>query len=178
MASYRQSYVFELECDPPAYLWTGHGKLVHGGKTYLGTGNLIDLPDLKQLINGAAERIDITISGVDDEGLRLINEDRLTIPQSDARIGRVKFDADWQVDGTIEWLWYGVADNLSISSASGDNSRSRNITLGLGSADTRRSNPQIAFFTDADQRKRSPDDAFFSHVGQITAGIARTFGPK
>lgn len=178
MANYRHSYVFELECDPPAYLWTGHGSLVHGGKTYLGAGNLIAMPDLKQLINGAADRVDVTISGVNETGLRLIQEDRLTIPQSDARIGRIRFDDEWQIDGEIEWLWRGMADSLVIGSGVTDTGRQRTIKLSMGSADTRRSNPQVAFFTDADQRKRSADDAFFSHIGQISVGITREFGPS
>lgn len=178
MASFRKSYIFELECDPPVYAWTGHGKLQLGGKTYLGTGGLIEIPDLKQLINGAADRMDVTISGVDEDGLRLIQEDRITIPQSDARIGRVSFDVAWQVDGAIEWLWYGTADSILIGSSNSGEGRTRTVKLGMASGDTRRANPQIAFFTDADQRKRSPDDAFFSHVGQITTGITREFGPK
>ena len=178
MASYNHSYVFEMECDPPAYLWTGNGPLMIGGKTYVGTAAMIDLPDLRQLINGAADRIDITVSGIDEETLRLANEDRLTVPQSDARIGRIIFDEDLQVSDDIQWLWYGVADTMTINSASSEQGRIRTLKLGLGSADTRRSNPQIAFFTDADQRKRSRDDAFFSHVGQITAGKTREFGPK
>lgn len=178
MASYRQSYIFELDTPDPVYMWTGNGQLEHDGKVYLGGGGIINLPDIRQLINGAADRLDISISGVNDEAIRLIDEDRITIPQSDARIGRIHFDTDWQVTGDIEWLWYGVADHIRMNSANGQNGRIRTVSIGFASADTRRSNPQIAFFTDADQRKRSPDDAFFSHVGQISAGITREFGPK
>lgn len=178
MATHRFSYIFELECDPPCYLWTGHGQLDIGPKTYLGAGHLISLPDVKQLINGVAERLEISVSGVSQEALRLFLEDRESVYLASAKIGRVNFDDNWQIDGDIEWQWQGFADLISIKSSPNESGRTRSITIGLGNEDTRRSNPNISFFTDADQRKRSADDAFFSHVGQINAGVTRRFGPK
>lgn len=178
MPAYRHSYVFEVDTDTPVRLWTGHGYLTIDATTYMGSGDLISLPDIKGLINGIAERLDVAISGVSNDALRLLDDERHTIPLSPARIGRVVFDEAWQVDGPIEWLWSGEADTISISSRQTDNGRQRIVTFGFASGNTKRSNPQIAFFTDADQRKRSSDDAFFSHVGQINAGVTRKFGPK
>lgn len=178
MPVYRHSYVFEVDTETPVRLWTGYGALTIGATTYDGSGEMIGLPDIKGLINGVAERLDVSISGVSDTALRLLDEERHTIPLSPARIGRVSFDDAWQVDGGIEWLWAGTADKINVSSQQSDNGRQRVVTIGFASGNTRRSNPQIAFFTDADQRKRSPTDAFFSHIGQINAGVTRKFGPK
>lgn len=182
MAGYRFSYLFELESEPPAYLWTGHGFLEVDidaeTRRYLGAAHILSIPDLKQLINGVAERIEFGLSGVSAETLRLAQEDRASIELADARIGRINFDKDWQQAGDVEWLWHGFSDIITTGSTPSDTGRTRTITLGLASADTRRSNPQIAFFTDADQRKRSAGDAFFSHVGQINMGVTRRFGPK
>lgn len=178
MAIHRFSYLFELESDPPAYLWTGLGDLLLDGVTYRGAGHIISIPDLKQIINGIAERIDFSVSGVSAETLRLAQEDRASIELAPARIGRIGFDEEWQVAGPINWIWHGFADIIQTRSSPGENGRTRVLSLGLASHDTRRSNPQLAFFTDADQRKRSPDDAFFSHVAQISVGITRRFGPR
>jgi hypothetical protein len=178
MPSHRHSYVFEVDTDTPVRLWTGHGGLTIGATDYLGSGDLIGLPDIKGLINGISERLDVAISGVSNDALRLLDDERHTIPLSPARIGRVKFDDEWQVDGPIEWLWTGTADTVSISSRPTGNGRQRIVSFGFASGNTKRSNPQIAFFTDADQRKRSNNDAFFSHIGQINAGVTRKFGPR
>jgi hypothetical protein len=177
MPAFRHSHIVEVDTDTPVRLWTGHGLLLAAGTQYTGTGQLIGLPDIKALINGVAERLDVTISGVSSDALRLLDTERHTIPQSPARIGRVSFDDAWQVTG-VEWLWRGVADSVNIGSQQSDNGRVRTVSIGFASGNTRRSNPQIALFTDADQRKRSPTDAFFSHTGQISAGITRKFGPR
>jgi hypothetical protein len=177
MPTHRHSYVIEVDTADPVRIWTGHGGLQVGATFYDGTGQIIDLPDIKALINGIADRLDITISGVSEDAVRLLEQDRNTIPQSPARIGRVSFDDEWQETG-IEWLWRGVADTVTINSQPSDNGRIMSFSFGFASGNTRRSNPRIAFFTDADQRKRSADDAFFSHIGQISAGTTRKFGPR
>jgi hypothetical protein len=184
MAVYRHSYCFRLDVAPVLRIWTGHGPLETpadsfdpGGATWLGGGHIISVPQLKVLIGGIADRIDIAVNGVDAETLRLAIEDRAEVQNATARIGRVEFDANWQVIGPIAWEWRGVADTLTVGSQQSESGRERRITLSLRTGDTYRSNPLLSFFTDADQRRRSPDDAFFSHVAQITGGVTRRFGP-
>jgi hypothetical protein len=184
MATYRHSYVFRLAVTPGLKLWTGHGSLETpadvydpAGAIWLGAGHILSVPSLKVLINGVADRVDAQVSGVDAETLRLALEDRDEVRDAQALIGRVSFDASWQVDGPIVWEWRGIADVLTVGSKSGENKRERTITLSMRSGDTSRSNPQPAFFTDADQRRRSADDAFFSHVAGISTGTSRRFGP-
>lgn len=182
MALHRFSHIIVLESDPPAYLWTGFGNIdidIDGDvRRFLGAGHLLSIPDIKAIINGATDRYEFGISGVSPDTVRLAHEDRDSVELADARIGRINFDADWQQDSDVEWLWDGFADIITTDSAPTERGRQRRITIGLANDETRRSNPQIAFFTDADQRRRSPDDAFFSHVAQINVGITRRFGPK
>lgn len=182
MANHRFSHFLVLDSDPPAYLWTGFGFIdieIDGiPRRFVGAGHILSIPDLKALINGVADRIEFGVSGVSAETTRLAHEDRASVELALARIGRINFDHDWQQDGPVEWLWRGFADIITTNSVPSDTGRTRNITIGLANEETRRSNPQIAWNTDADQRRRSPDDAFFSHVGQISIGITRRFGPK
>ena len=178
MATHRFSYIIEVESTPPAYLWTGDGPLEYEGKDYLGAAHILSLPDIKQLINGISERLEVSFNGVSEETLRLAIDDRDTIYLAPTRIGRVEFDSDWQISGDVTWLWTGRADVITPKSSPSEGGRQRSISIGFSSGDTMRSNPKAAFYTDADQRKRSADDAFFSHVGQINAGIVRKFGPK
>lgn len=185
MASYRHSYVFRMAVTPTLYIWTGHGQLITpadsvdpSGATWEGGGHVISVPALKLLLNGSADRIEIRLSGINADILRLVEEDRPEVQDAQVLIGRVVFDDNWQVSGVIIWEWRGVADSMTVASANTDRGRERYLSLSIRSGDTTRSNPQPAFFTAADQQRRSADDQFFSHIGKINAGVSRRFGPS
>lgn len=185
MATHRRAIVWRLNADPPAWLWSGFGDLDTpaddydaSGARYRGAGALLQIPELKQMMNGLADRVDFSVSGVNAEALRLALEDRETVQGAVLTVGHVTFDRDWQLEGGPVWTWRGIADVLSIDSQASDNGRERSITLSVASADTLRSSPQLAWFTDADQRRRSPDDTIFDRVAGINAGVTRRFGAK
>lgn len=180
----RESFLFRIASDPIARVWSGVGDLVIPADIvedepalYLGGGELVNAPDFQQLINGVAERLEFTVSGVSADMLRLALEDAPSVENAKVHLGRVDFDDDWQIIG-VEWEAVFRADKLSVSSQPSQAGRERSITLSVGSADTDRSRSPQAFFTDADQRKRSPTDSFFSHVAGISGGTSRRFGPK
>lgn len=187
MASYRESFVARVDCDPPALLWSGLGPLAvpadavipAPGETALGAGQLIDVPDFQQLIGGTAERIDITFSGVDEETIRLALEDAPSVRGARVDVGTVQFDSDWQIL-SVEWENTFEARSLTVSrpQASEGSAIVRSISLTIVQGSTTRSRAKLAFFTDADQRRRSSDDAIFSHVAGINAGTSRRFGPS
>lgn len=181
----RRSYLFRLDSTPPVWLWTGHGDLVTPadfvdptGATWNGAGGLVALPALKALINGVADRVQFTLSGVDPDTLRLAVEDKESVNRAECRLGYVEFNADWSLDGGPTWEWVGIADTITIENRSGDGIRTRAIHLSVASADTFRSNPRFNFWTDAAQRLRSPTDEFCDHVAGISQGVTRRFGPK
>jgi hypothetical protein len=185
MAVNRVSWVLRIGSDPVCYLWTGFGQLETpadtvdpAGATWLGAGGIIGIPGLKALINGVADRVDFTLSGVGAETLRLARDDKATIRGAEVRIGHVTFDPDWQLIGGIAWEWLGIADALRVDSRYSDNGRVRSIILMVGGADTSRSNPRFTYWTDASQRLRSPTDAFCDHVAMISDGVTRRFGPR
>lgn len=184
MAVYRRSIIWRLACSPVARLWSGVGdlplpgnKLDPSGAVYRGAGALLQVPALKALMNGLADRVEFSVSGVSAETVRLAIEDRDSVQGAQLDVGYVNFDADWQPE-LVVWQWQGFADVLTTKSEANDQGRQRTISLSVASADTLRSNPQIARYTDADQRRRSPTDAIFSHVAGIAAGNTRRFGPK
>lgn len=183
MAEVRESYLLRIASDPPARVWSGVGNLEipadivePAPAIYLGAGELLSAPDFQALINGVAERLEFTVSGVSAETVRLALEDAPSTKGAAVHLGRVDFDEDWQIIG-VEWEAVFRADTLTVDSQGGNGSRTRTITLSVGSGDTGRSYAPTAFFTDADQRRRSPTDAIFSHVGGISQGTSRRFGP-
>jgi hypothetical protein len=184
MAEVRESYLLRIASDPVARIWSGVADLVIPADivepepaTYLGAAQLLSVPDFQALINGTAERLEFTVSGVDSETLRLATEDAPSVRQAAVHLGRVDFDEAWQIIG-VEWECTFVADFLSVQSQSSGGRRQRSITLSISHGDTGRSYAPTAFFTDADQRRTFPTDAFFNRVAGINSGTARRFGPK
>jgi hypothetical protein len=181
VAVYRESYLIRIGSSPPARVWSGHGPLIipadiveDAPAEYLGAGELLNVPDFQQLINGTAQRLELVVSGVSSETLRLALEDAPTVKNAPVHLGRIDFGPDWQPVGAVEWEAVFRADKLSVSR----DGETRTITLSIGSQDTGRSYSPQAFFTDADQRRRSPTDAIFSHVAGIVTGTTRRFGPR
>lgn len=179
----RQSILFRIACEPVARIWSGVNAIEipadivePSPAIYLGGGSLVKVPDFEQLINGTADRLNITISGVDLNTQRLALEDAGSVKGALVHIGYVVLDDDWQVD-SVEWLGVFRADSLATSNTAGQGTRTRSITLSIGTDDTDRSRAPVAFWTDADQRRRSPTDRFFDHVAGITSGNSRRFGP-
>lgn len=185
MAISRISWVMRIASDPVCYLWTGFGDLetpadaVDGsGATWRGAGGLVGIPGLRALINGVAQRVTFTLSGVNAETLRLAREDKNSVKGAEVRIGHVQFDADWQLVGGVNYEWLGIADAVRVESRYSDDGRVRSIVLMVGSAETMRANPRFTYWTDASQRLRSADDAFCDQVAMISQGVTRRFGPR
>jgi hypothetical protein len=184
MAGYRESYIFRIETDDPATFWSGDGNLLLPADDVLpadtlvpGAGQLVSIPDLEALINGKAQRLDVTLSGVSADTVALAADEAPQVPGAPVWIGRVRFDAAWQI-ASVEWEWSGEGRKLSVSSQDGDGGRSRSLILSVAAGDTRRRRAPVAYFTAADQQREFPTDTFFSHVAGISAGSTRRWGPR
>jgi hypothetical protein len=176
----RQSILLRIASDPIARIWSGVGDLVipadiveASPALYLGGGALVNIPELEQVINGTANRLDITVSGVNTETVALAIEESASVKGAKVHVGNVYFDADWQIDD-VEWIAVLRADTLTPARQGS----TRSITLSMGTDDTDRSRAPVAFWTDADQRRRSPTDRFFDHIAGISSGTSRRFGPS
>lgn len=180
----RESVLIRIGSHVPARIWSGVGDLFipaddvePGDSIYLGGAALISAPDFQQLINGTADRLQFTLSGVTSEIIALAIEDAESVKGADLDLGTLRFDDDWQAYSVI-WEAKFRCDTLTVAGQAANEGRTRTITLSVGTDETGRSRAPIALFTDADQRRRSPTDAFFNQVAGITAGTSRRFGPN
>ncbi len=152
--------------------WTGVGDYdlaaddvdTEGG-TYLGIGLLGQIPALRQLVGGTAERVEFTLNGVDAVTFGLADEAAATIRSAPVNVGILFFDADWQAADDIAWMWTGTADTIATDHTGDTAGRmSRRVTLSVGSAFTDRTRPQLGFYTPTDQARRSPTDTCCARV--------------
>lgn len=135
------------------------------GGTYLGIGLLAQVPAVRQLVGGVAERVDFVLNGVDPVTFGLADENASTVRSAPVHVGIVFFDQDWQPADPVAWLWEGTADTPGVDrDADPEGGIVRRVSLSVGTVFTDRTRPQPGFYTDADQRRRSPDDSFCSRV--------------
>lgn len=179
-----ESILVRIDSDPLARLWNGLGDLIIAAdyvepetSIYLGGGALLKAPDFQSLISGTAERLTLTVSGVNAETLRLALEEADSVEGARVDIGTIRFDSDYQPLGSVTWEKRLRADTLSVNDAPGESGRERTISLSISTEETGRSRAPIAFFTAADQQRRSPDDQIFNRVAGISGGTSRRFGP-
>lgn len=174
----RVSYLMRLSTDPVVRVWTGIGDIVIGAETFSGVGLMQEVPAIQSVVNGTAQRIDVSISGVDAEVIELIDQDADGIRFSQVEIGMIFMDDDWQPLSDSLWIWDGEADFVSTDSASNpDFNRYRTVTLSIGSLLTGRRRPKLNYFTKVQQRSRSADDAFCDLVSRYSAERAIKWPP-
>lgn len=177
-----RNILIRIATPDPARLWSGTGDLyvpADGIETsdaarYLGGGAILGgIDEIDQLINGTADRLELSVSGVSLETVRIATDEAPDVKGAALDIGCVEFDALWQLSG-VTWVARYRVDKLSIQRVEGQ----RTISLSMGSDDTGRSRSPSAYWTAADQRRLFPDDAFFDFVASLNAGTSRAFGPN
>jgi len=145
------------------------------GGTYLGIGLVGDIPALRQLVGGLAERVEFTLNGADEITLSLADEDAAEVRSAQVNVGVIFFDEDWQQADEIAWLWDGTADVPAVDRDATETEITRRVTLSVGSGFTDRTRPQLAFYTDAEQKRRSPTDTFCARVASYSVDSTITW---
>ena len=172
----RTSFFMRIDTPTPVRAWAGIGDFVlppdnveTTGGTYKGLGVISDMPSFEQLVNGVAQRVEFTLSGVDQRISELADQDAPEVRSKRVNVGLQFLDDDWQPLADILWVWEGEADVIRKSSVSTpDFQRTYTITLSVGSITTGRRRPGLSYFTSAQQRRRSADDAFCDRTGLYT----------
>lgn len=170
---------FRLATSPVTRLWLGFGDIAPGvnvldpadGGSYLGFGEIQDVPVYKQLLNGTAERVAFTMSGVSGQTLALAVADADQVIGKQIDVGFMLFGPDWQPLGPVHWHARYIAGPISLDQQLNEDptkSPIRSLSLSAGSLFTSRKRPSYSYFTDADQQARYPGDEFCSLAAQYT----------
>lgn len=178
--SHRIGVFFRLATDPLVRLWLGFGDIEPGvnaydsaGATYRGFGEIQNIPTFKQLLNGAAERVAFTLSGVSGDVLSTAPGEVRKVRGRRADVGFALMDGNWALLGPVHWRARYIADVLSIEQqrqAGASDPVVRVLTLSCGSRFTGRRRPSYSYYSDQDQQARFPDDKFCSLVGDYAHG--------
>jgi hypothetical protein len=185
-SAHRIGVFFRLATDPIVRIWLGVGAIEPGvnvydavGATYLGFGEIQSVPNFKQLINGAAERVEFTLSGVSGDVLQIAaNGDAQDVKGKELAVGFAIMGADWKLLGPIRWCANYVADYLGIEQQPVEDPNGdavRILRLSCGTTFTGRRRPKFSYFTNRDQQARSPGDRFCERVQIYATGFSKTW---
>lgn len=170
---------FRLATSPAVRLWLGFGDIKPGvnvldpadGGTYLGFGEIKDVPVYKALLNGAAERVEFTMSGVDGKVLELAAADADQVIGKAIDVGVMYFGPDWSPLGSVHWLAHYTAGPMRLRKQLIEDPTSpdmHTLALTAGSLFTSRRRPGYSWFTNVDQQGRHPGDLFCNLAADYT----------
>lgn len=149
----RPFYAVELLFDSGAVrLWTGYDNKTIGGDTYLGTGDLLSIPNVEEVADMSAKSAEITLSGVATELVSLALQEPYQ-----GRNARILFGVLGQTP--IE-VFGGLMDVMTIS----DSGEASTISLTVESRLVELERIRPFRYTDNSQKLRHPTDDFFSFV--------------
>jgi hypothetical protein len=162
---------FRLETDPVVRLWLGVGPcrvasnaMDANGAIYTGFGELNNVPDVDQLINGVATRVEFMVSGVSGRAMQAAVEDARSIQGAACALGVCLFGASWQQLGSPKWVFRGIADYITRNQETAEGGIVRTISLSVGSRFTGRRRRGLSYLTDQDQQLRHPGDRFLERT--------------
>jgi hypothetical protein len=177
-----------LRCETshgPMRVWSGVGQFEYGGDLveadptalWDGFGELRGLPQLQALINGLAQRADITLSGawLSAETIALATWLAPTIRSAVFNVGLMILDDTFQPAWPMRWLWAGIADSLTVERNSDNGQAVRSLTLSVGTWSTGRRRPNNEQYTDQSIRAADPTDSFGMYFAQYNAGSTRNW---
>lgn len=173
----RWAGLIRVATPDPARLWTGFGDFPvldsaydADGDVYRGGGRYLGMPAFQRLMNGLAERITITLSGVTDDMRALVYEEAADVRGAILRMGLVLFDETYGQVGPVRWLRRGRVDVIETSNQPGERERIKTIEFSIGSLFTGRKVPGQGTWTNADQQARpgSEDDRFCERTPLMT----------
>jgi len=139
------------------YLWTGNGEQVIGGKTYIGTGNLLNISTVEETSEIAVKGAVLTLSGVPSEVLSLA----LSEPYQGRRCN-LYFGVMGDTTSYVE-LFSGYMDQMNIE----ETAETSTIQLSVENKLVDLERPRVARYTSAYQKSVYPSDRGLDFVESL-----------
>lgn len=150
------------------------------GAYYRGLPGLGELPGFKQMMNGEADENTFSLTGLDAELAALFDSEAAIAEGAIIHVGKVFYDADFQLIGGARWRWRGQGGEFGLQRSGGDSElkgSSRIVSLTATTDLIRRAGARLHSWTDAQQQKLHPGDRGCERTNGLSAGKRKAW-PK
>lgn len=178
----RLGVFLRLETPAPLRIWMGVGDCPArvdatdgGGETYYGFGEVIAVPAFQQLVNGQADRVEFSLSGVSQRVDQLASGEAGDVRGAYLRVGVAAFDRTWALIEQPTWLRTFVADYLTRKRDNSEGEAVYTIAISARSLFTGRRRPALSFWNDKDQQARSPGDEFCERTSLYSVDVSKAW---
>lgn len=167
-----------IATDPALHIWFGVHDIPASidavdpdGTVYLGGGRLIGIPSLEVLVNGTADSVEFTLSGIDPETGGRLYQSIPPVRGCDLYVGITTLDQYYQPMSNIIPIWKGTASHTTRASESdGTSKRTMTLALTVSSGEPGRSRPSRAVWSHAQHTARYPGDNFCKNTARMARG--------
>lgn len=177
--SHQRAIFFRMDSDPPLRLWLGINDIPQQiptidveEETYIGRGLLHDVPELEVLLNGAADRVNFTLSGIDPDTSALADTEIPPIRGAKVHVGITTLDERYQPMSDIIPMMVGRASFVTEQVEPVKGYETQQITMGLsvGFGPTTRSRRSQALWSHAQHIAIHPTDDFCKNTSRYARG--------
>lgn len=183
--SHQLGIFLNIQTDPALHMWFGVNDIpaqIDGidadGTVYFGGGRLSGIPSLEVLVNGSADSVEFTMSGIDPASGSSLIESLPAVRGAPVFLGMTTLDEYFQPMSDIIPIWNGSASHLAetVGSVNGVSDRTMNLTLLVTSGEDTRSRPSRSLWSDAHQKAVSPTDDFCKGTARLARGVQPLWG--
>jgi len=142
-------------------MWTGIGSLVHDGKTYVGTGNLLNISGLEESQELVAQGITVTLSGVLSSLVAKARDEDYQGRTLEVLFGAIDDNGDVIADPVV--MFSGFMDTMTIN----DGGETSTIVVSGENRLIEFERTRVRRYTAEDQKIDYPDDKGLEFVAEL-----------
>lgn len=178
--SHQLGLFLRIDTDPALHIWFGVNDIPAGfdsidpdGTVYLGGGRLLGVPTLEVLVNGTADSVEFTLSGIDPASASRTLDSLPSVRGAAVQMGLTTLDDYYQPMSAIVPVWSGTASHVSESSQAVQSGQSVTLTLSLAvvSGEATRSRAARSLWSAPHQKAISPSDRFCDGTARLARGV-------
>jgi len=182
--SHQLGIFLRIDTDPALHMWFGINDIPANfdsidpdGTVYLGGGRLVGVPTLEVLVNGTADSVEFTLSGIDPGTAAKTIDSLPAVRGASVHMGITTLDQYFQPMSDIIPIWTGTASHVGEQSPAVPSGQSVTLTLSLAvvAGEATRSRPARTLWSSAHQKALSPTDKFCDETARLARGVQPTW---
>lgn len=177
--SHQLGIFVSVQTSPALHLWFGVNDIpaqIDGvdpsGTTYLGAGYLNGLPTLETQINGTADNVEFSLSGVDPASGSALIESIPEVRGASFYVALTTLDDYYQPMTDPIPVWMGICSHVGEASQTPTGTENRSMTLSLivTTGSDKRSRPSYVTWSSAQFKAEHPGDKFCDQTTRLSRG--------